>query len=195
MRRWFGWMFFGLGLLVAPATWAQTYAIDANHSSVEFRIRHLFSYVRGNFDQFEGTFDYEPGKPEAWKANAVIQAASINTRVAKRDDHLRSRDFFEVETYPTITFAGMEVTDVTAEGAKLHGLLTIHGVQKPVILEVAIHGTGNGPQGETRSGFTATTTVHRKDFGLMWNKVLEAGQLMVGEDVEITVEVEGVQKQ
>jgi polyisoprenoid-binding protein YceI len=91
-------------VLRAPAAWAATYVIDTDHSSVEFKIRHLFSYVKGSFNQFEGTIEHELGKPDRWKASAVIQAASIDTRVQKRDDHLRSKDFFDVEKHPTLTF-------------------------------------------------------------------------------------------
>lgn len=196
MRK-FRWLSAALSLMVmawAPAAWAATYRIDPDHSSVEFKIRHLFSWVRGQFDEFEGTFDYEPGKPEAWKAGAVIQTAGINTRVKKRDDHLRSKDFFDVETYPTMTFAGTNVTDATATSAKLHGLLTLHGVEKPVVLDLQIYGTGKDAWGGTRAGFTAATRINRKEFGLTWNKAVETGQLVVGEEVEITIEVEGVQQ-
>ena len=112
----------------------------------------------------------------------------------KRDQHLRSKDFFDVAQYPTLEFASTEVTDITPNSAKLHGLLTIHGIQKPVVLDLAIHGEGKDPWGNVRSGFTATTTINRKDFGLTWNQALESGQLLVGEDVDITLEVEGVVK-
>ena len=175
-----------------PLAWATTYKIDPDHTTVSFKIRHLFSYVRGTFDRFEGDFDYAPGHPEQWKASATVQAASIDTRVEKRDTHLRSKDFFDVEQYPTITFKSTGVSDVTATSAKLQGLLAIHGVEKPVVLEVTVHGEGKDPWGNTRSGFTATTTIDRKDFGVSWNKVAEAGQLLVGEEVEVTLEVEGV---
>ena len=179
-------------MLCAPAAWATTYAIDQDHSTVSFRIRHLFSYVRGTFNEFAGSLDYAPGHPEQWRASATIQAASIDTRVEKRDQHLRSGDFFSVEQYPTITFTSVKATNVTSAGAKLHGLLTLHGVERPVILDLTIHGEGKDQRGALRAGFTATTTINRKEFGIIWNKTLEAGQLMLGEDVEITLEIEGV---
>jgi len=178
---------------VQPA-WAATYTLDADHTAVSFKVRHLFSYVRGTFNQFEGTFEYEPGAPDTWKANAVIQADSIDTRVKERDKHLRSKDFFEVDKFPAITFVSTKVTDVTPEGAKLHGDLTIHGVTRPVVLDLAIHGAGKDPWGNVRSGFTATTAINRKDFGLTWNQALEAGKVLVGDEVEITIEVEGLLK-
>ena len=181
-------------LCICPAAWAETYAIDPDHTTVEFRIRHLFSHVRGTFDKFDGTIDYVPDHPEQWKTTATIQADSINTRVPQRDKHLRSKDFFEVETYPTIMFTTTEVTDATPTAAKVHGLLTIHGVQRPVVLDVEIHGVAKDPWGNVRAGFTGTTTINRKDFGLVWNQALESGQLLVGEEVEIVLEIEGIQK-
>lgn len=195
MRCWMGVLVVAALMLPAPAVWAATYVMDADHSSVEFRIRHLFSYVKGSFNQFEGTFEYEPDKPGSWKASAVVQAVSIDTRVEKRDNHLRSKDFFEVETYPTITFTSTKVTDATPVGAKLEGLLTMHGVEKPIVLDLSIHGTGKDPQGNARAGFTATTTIDRKEFGLNWNKAVEADRWLIGEQVEVSIEVEGVLKQ
>ena len=183
------------GSPVSAADRGGAYTIDPDHSAVTFKIRHLLSKTAGSFNEFEGTIDYEPGKPETWKAQAVIQAASIDTNVQKRDEHLRSKDFFEVEKYPTLTFKSTQVTDATDKGAKLHGLLTMHGVEKPVVLDLGIHGVGKDPWGNMRAGFTATTTIDRKEFGLTWNKAVEAGGFLVGDEVEITLEVEGLSKQ
>ena len=185
------WMVLG-SMLAAQAAWATTYAIDPDHTTVSFKVRHLFSKVEGVFTDVQGGFDYVAGHPEQWKAGAVMQAASINTRVEKRDQHLRSKDFFDVATYPTLTFKSTGVTDATSTNATLHGDLTIHGVTKPVVLELEMHGEGKDPWGNVRSGFTARTTINRKDFGLTWNEIVESGQLLVGEEVEITLEVEGI---
>lgn len=187
-------VFLGLVLCSALPAWATTYAIDKDHTTVSFKIRHLFSKVEGTFNEFEGSFDYAPGDPEQWTAQATIQAASIDTRVAQRDDHLRTADFFDTATYPTITFKSTNVAEATPTSAKLEGLLTLHGVEKPVVLDVTVHGEGKDPWGNMRSGFTATTTINRKDFGLTWNKAVETGQLLVGEEVEIILEVEGIVK-
>ncbi len=176
----------------APVVSAATYAIDKDHTTVGFKIRHLFSYVQGQFNDFAGSFVYEPGQPETWKVQAAIQAGSIDTNVEQRDKHLRSADFFDVATYPTLTFASSQVTAVTPTSAKVHGLLGLHGVEKPVVLDVEIHGVGKDPWGNVRSGFTATTTINRTEFGLTWNQALETGQLLVGEEVEIRLEVEGI---
>lgn len=171
---------------------AATYTIDADHTTVSFKIRHILSHVQGRFNQFEGSFDYDPDKPDTWKVNAKVEAASIDTNVAPRDKHLRSADFFNVEKFPTLTFVSTGVTDVTPTSAKLNGFLTIHGVEKPVVFELEIHGVVKDPWGNTRSAFTATTTINRKDFGLTWNQALETGQLLVGEEAAITLEVEGL---
>ncbi len=172
-----------------------TYNIDVDHTSVSFKIRHVLSNVVGQFKQFEGTFVYDPQKPEAWKAMAVIQAASIDTNVAPRDKHLRSPDFFDVEKYPTITFKSTKVTEVTPESAKLEGLLTIHGVEKLAVLDLEIHGVAKDTWGNVRAAFTATTKINRKDFSLTWNQAIEAGKFLVGDEVIITLEVEGLLKE
>ena len=185
----------GGALLAASPAWATTYTIDQDHTTIAFKVRHLFSYVRGTFDQFEGRFDYVPDHPEQWKVDATAQAASINTRVAKRDKHLRSADFFDVERFPTLSFRSAEVTEATPTHAKLRGLLTIHGVEKPTVFDLEIHGAGKDPWGNTRSGFTATATINRKDFGIVWNTVVDTGQLLVGDEVDITLEVEGIAKE
>lgn len=177
------------GLLAAPPVWAATYKIDKEHSTVGFKIRHLFSKTQGRFDQFEGTIEYEPGQPESWKTEAAIAVASINTNVAQRDKHLTTKDFFDVEQYPSITFKS---TAVTGGGAKLEGVLSMHGVEKPVVLDLEVHGVGKDPWGNVRAGFTATLKINRKDFGLTWNQVVEGGQVLVGEEVEILLEIEGI---
>lgn len=185
---------FVLGMLLAVPAWAATYAIDADHTTVSFKIRHLFTKVVGTFNAFSGSFDYVPGQPDQWRVEATIQAASIDTRVEPRDKHLRSADFFNAEQYPTLTFRSVQVTDATSTSATLHGLLNLHGVERPVVLELEIHGEGTDPWGNVRAGFTATTRLNRKDFGLTWNQVVEGGQLLVGEEVEITLEVEGIKQ-
>ena len=175
----------------ASAAWAGDYDIDADHSSVSFKIRHLVGKVKGDFGKFKGGFTFEKGKPGDAKATALIDAASINTGVKKRDDHLRSADFFDVKKFPELKFESTKY-DASGDEGKLHGNLTIHGVTKPVVLEVKFNGEGKDPWGNMRAGFTGTTTVNRKDFGLGWNKALETGGLLVGDDVEIALEIEGI---
>lgn len=179
-------------LIISPSVFAATYKIDTDHTTVSFKIRHILTNVQGHFRQFEGSFDYDPTKPETWKTNVTIQAASIDTNVSERDKHLRSPDFFDVDKFPTLTFKSTEVTDVTPTSAKLHGLLTIHGIEKPVVLDLEIQEVVKDPWGNVIASFTATTKVNRKDFGLTWNQVLEAGKVLVGDEVEITLEVAGL---
>ncbi len=187
-------IFFGVMVYMGfiSAASAATYKIDSDHTTIEFQIRHLFSNVKGTFTQFEGSFQFEPEKPDTWKTDATIQAASIDTHVKERDTHLRSKDFFDVEKFPTITFKSTGFKDVTATNAKMEGLLNIHGVEKPVVLDVEIHGVGKDPWNNVSAGFTATTKINRKDFGLTWNQALETGQFLVGEEVLITLEVAGL---
>ena len=182
-------------LLAAPiASSGANYKIDKGHSSVAFKVRHLFSNTTGRFDDFEGSITFDPENFAAASVEGTIQSASINTNHEKRDAHLKNKDFFDVEKYPKITFKSTKISDVddTAKTAKLHGNLTMHGVEKPVVLDVKYLGTAKDPWGTTRGGFSATTTINRKDFGIAWNETLDSGGLLIGEEVEIEINVEGM---
>jgi polyisoprenoid-binding protein YceI len=179
-------------LFFNPVLFAATYKIDPQHTTVSFKIRHILTPVQGYFRKFEGTFDYDPEKPESWKTEATIDAASIDTNVEERDKHLRSADFFDVAQFSTITFKSTGLTDVTPASAKLNGLLSIHGVEKPVTLDLEIHGVVTDPWGNTIASFTGATKINRKDFGLNWNQALETGQVLVGEEVTIVLDVAGI---
>ncbi len=181
-------------LSAAPALRAEVYIIDSGHSSVGFRVKHLVGKVPGRFTKFEGTVTYEPGKPDTWKTEAKIAADSVNTDNEKRDGHLKTPDFFDTAKCPDITFKSTKVTDVKGETAKLHGDLTMHCVTKPVVLDLEIGGTTKDPWGNAKAGFTATGTLNRKDFGIVWNKTLDAGGLMLGEDISIALDVEAAAK-
>lgn len=172
----------------APATWT----IDPNHSEVGFTIRHFFSKVPGNFEKFSGAIVYDPQKPEASSVKVDIDPNSINTRNEKRDNHLRSEDFFDVAKFPTLTFVSTKVAAAGEGKLKVDGNLTMHGVTKPVTLDVTFLGAGPSMNGEQRSGFTAVAKVNRKDFGILWNKTLDQGGTMLGDDVDINLSVEGV---
>lgn len=179
-----------LVLSSSAALRAETYDIDAAHSQVGFRIKHLVGKVPGRFTKFSGTIAFTPGKPETWKVDATIDPASINTDNEKRDGHLKAPDFFDVAKHPEMSFKSTKVTDVKGETAKLHGDLTMHGVTKPVVLNLELGGTTKDPWGNQKAGFTATGKVNRKDFGIVWNKTLDAGGLMLGEEVEVSIDVE-----
>lgn len=172
---------------------ATTYAVDHAHTSVNFRVKHLFTYVDGRFSKFDGTIEFDPAAPEKTKVSGTIDVASIDTNVEKRDTHLRSGDFFDVEKFPKLAFESTKVTDVDQKAgtAKLHGNLTIRDVTKPVVLDAKFLGAATDPWGNKKAGFSGTTTINRKEFGLGWNQALETGGLLVGEEVEIRIDVEG----
>ena len=193
MKRFKSFAFLVLACVFLPsAVWAAPYKVDKDHTSVSFKVRHLFSNVQGQFRDFDGTIEYDPDKPETWGAQGTIQVGSIDTGVAQRDKHLKSADFFETDKYPTITFKTTKVTDVTKESANVEGLLMMHGVEKPVRVDVEIHGVGQDPWGNTRAGFTATTKLNRQDFGVKWNEKLDSGGFLVGDDVMVTIEMEAI---
>jgi polyisoprenoid-binding protein YceI len=177
----------------AATVHAETWKIDGAHTTVGFSVSHLFTSVQGRFDRFDGTIEFDPQKPEAAVVRATVEAASINTNNAKRDEHLRSGDFFDVEKYPTLSFESTSgVTGMTGNTGQLAGNLTIHGVTKPVVFDVVFRGRGEDPWGNVRAGFSASLNINRKDYGLNWNKVLETGGVLVGEEVEIRLDVEGI---
>lgn len=179
---------FATAASAAPATWT----IDPSHSEVGFSIRHFFSKVPGTFDKFSGSVVYDPQKPENSSVKVDIDAVSINTKNEKRDNHLRSEDFFDVAKFPTLTFVSTKVTAAGENKLKVVGNLTMHGVTKPVTLDVTFLGAGPSREGEQRSGFEATAKLDRKDFGILWNKTLDQGGTMLGDDVDIKLGVEGV---
>lgn len=180
----------------ASGTTVQTYNVDPSHSRLGFTVRHMgFSKVRGSFEQFEGTVRMAPGDLSTLEADATVQTQSVTTNEAKRDEHLRSADFFEVETYPTITFESTDVRDVSGDRFTLVGEFTMHGTTKTIELAGEYLGEGADPWGGTRVAFEASAKLNRKEFGLNWNAVLEAGGVLVSDEVEITLEVQAVQQQ
>jgi polyisoprenoid-binding protein YceI len=178
--------------LIPSAAPAKTYNIDPGHTTVGFKVRHLFTEVGGTFGTFEGTIDFDPAKPEATTVKGSIDTASIDTNEKDRDEHLRNPDFFDVAKHPKITFESTKVTDVDAKAntAKIHGNLTMHGVTKEVVLDSKFAGEAADPWGNQKAGFSAETTIDRRDWGLTWNKALEAGNVLVGNDVKIRIDAE-----
>jgi polyisoprenoid-binding protein YceI len=169
-----------------------TYRIDRAHSEAVFQVRHLLTKVRGRFSDFEGTIQYDEANPERSSVNATIQATSIDTNESDRDTHLRSADFFDVEKFPTLTFRSTRVTKKGSESFDVAGDLTIHGVTKPVTLNVTFLGKATDPWGNERLGFEGETTINRKDFGLTWNAALETGGFLVGDEIKISVSVQAL---
>lgn len=177
--------------LAAGSAGADDWALDAAHSSVGFSVKHMaISKTRGTFDDFTAEVTFDPAKPESWTCTATIQAASINTADKKRDDHLRNEDFFDVAKYPTLVFKSTGAKMKDKNHGTLSGDLTMHGVTRAIDLDLEFLGSITDPWGNTRAGFTAETKIDRKDWGLTWNKTLDAGGLVVGNDVTITLEIE-----
>ena len=184
-----------LAALAAPALAQPTWEVDPVHSSIQFGVRHLMiSTVHGKFPKFTATAVGDGKDPTHAVIQASIDAASIDTGEAKRDEDLKSPDFFDVAKYPTITFKSTKVEPAGDHRFKLHGDLTMHGVTKPVVLDVEVTPEVKGMRGETRAGAHATTKVNRKDFGINWSKSMDGGGVVVGDDVEVSIEVEAAKK-
>jgi polyisoprenoid-binding protein YceI len=180
-----------LGLLAPALALADTavYKVDPDHSSVNFVIRHFVSNVPGRFTDFDGTVKYDQQNPAASSVEFTVQAASIDTDNDDRNNHLRSPDFFDVQKFPTLSFSSTSVKPKDADTLDVTGDLTIHGVTKQVTIPVDILGTLKTPRGE-KAGFETSFTVNRKDYGVLWNRVLDAGGTVLGEDVKINIAVE-----
>lgn len=177
----------------ATATATGTYAIDPTHSHIGFVARHaMVTKVRGSFDEFEGSGHFDAEQPERSQLQLRIQATSIDTRNEDRDAHLRSNDFFDMETYPTITFTSTSVEAVGGNHYRVTGDLTIKGVTKAVSVDFEYTGTAVDPFGNHRLGLEGTTTINRKDWGVNWNTALEAGGVLVSEKITLEFEVSAI---
>ena len=173
---------------------AETYKIDVAHSNVGFSIRHFFSKVPGRFKTYEGTVTLDPNDLSKATVSVTIEAASIDTGVKDRDKHLVGPDFFDAAKFPKITFTSTEVVANGPNKATVKGNLTLKGVTRPVTLEAEILGFSPDPWGGYRGGFEAKTSINRQDFGVAWNKVVEGGGAVLGDDVEIVLNIEGVRE-
>jgi polyisoprenoid-binding protein YceI len=175
---------------------ADTWQIDPMHTNVEFTVRHMMiSNVKGQFTKTSGTVTVNGSDPTSAQIDATIDATSIDTRVERRDNDLKGPNFLDVAKYPTITFKSSKVEAAGPGKWKVTGDLTLHGVTKLVVLDVEATGTPiKDPMGNTRAGASATTKINRKDFGLSYNKALEAGGVMVGDEVAISIDVEAIKK-
>lgn len=181
--------------VAAPAGAADIYTVDAGHSEVTFQVTHLtISKVRGRFKEFEGTVQVEAGKPELSSVEFKIKTAGIDTAEPKRDEHLKSPDFFDVANHPAITFKSSKIV---AKGKDLYdvtGNLSIRGNTKTVTLAVKALGPIQDLSGNTKMGFETAITINRKDFGVSWSKVMDNGGLVVSDDVAVTIALETVKK-
>ena len=184
--------------LVASASLARAevveFDVDASHTFVSFAVKHMVvSTTKGKFNDFSGSFSVDPADPTTLKASAKINVTSVDTANEKRDDHLRSPDFFDAAQFPEITFVTTG-TEKTEDGVVLTGDLTIKGVTKSVSIPVSVNGPITDPWGNARYGFEGGTKVNRQDWGLTWSKTMDGGGLVVGDEVRIEISVEGIQK-
>jgi len=180
-------------MTTTASTATRAYAIDPSHSNAHFSVRHLMiAKVRGSFSTISGSIQLAGDSPIPVAFSAEIDAATVDTRDAQRDGHLKSPDFFDVATYPKITFVSSHIEPVDATSFKATGTLTMHGVSAPVTLEAEVSGEGKDPWGNHRVAFEAKTKINRKDFGLVWNQSLDAGGVAIGDEVSITLDIESI---
>jgi len=186
------------GITVPPNTAPPgTYAIDGSHTNLSFRVSHLgFSRYTADFDKVDGKLQFDPANPSAMTVEATIDPKSLdlNSPPAGFHDELLGKAWLDATAFPAITFKSTKVEPAGDHRYKLHGDLTMHGVTKPVVLDVEATQQVKGMRGETRAGARATTKVNRKDFGINWSKTMDGGGVVVGDDVDVTIEVEGVKK-
>lgn len=179
----------------STTTGVSTWAIDQSHSLAEFSVRHMMvSTTRGQFEKIEGALQVDETDLTNSAVDVTIDVSTITTRDAKRDEHLRSADFFDIANHPTMAFKSTRIEKKSSEDYLVHGDLTIRGVTRPVTLKTEFNGFGTSPWGQTVAGFSADTEISRKDFGLEWNVALETGGVLVGDKVKIHLEVEAVKQ-
>jgi polyisoprenoid-binding protein YceI len=177
-------------LAASPAMGADTFMIDKGHSEVGFQIRHMMSKVRGRFTDFEGRIEVDHAKPAASSVELTIQATSIDTANANRDQDLRGADFFDVEKYPTITFKSTRMTPKGKDAYDVTGTLTMRGVSKEITLPVTFLGFMKNQRGVDSAGFETAVTLNRKDYGITWNRTLDAGGVLLGDEVYVSINLE-----
>ncbi len=181
-----------MSTMTSPATGITTLTIDPVHSEMAFQVRHLVTKVRGHFNEFSGTIQFDEAQPEQSSVELLITTASVDTKNGDRDKHLRSDDFFAAETHPQITFHSTRIVRKSDELFDVTGDLTMRGVTKSITLPVTYLGKAKDPWGGERAGFETALTINRKDYGISFNATLDNGGLLLGEDVKITINVEAV---
>lgn len=181
-------------LLAASPVLADTWVIDKSHSEASFQIRHMMSKVRGHFNDYAGTISVDPAKPESASVEFTVKAASIDTANERRDQDLRSANFFDTEKFPEITFQSTKVKAAGKDKYDVTGTLTMRGVAKEVTLPVSVLGFGKDPWGNDKAGFSIDATLNRKDFGIVWNKALDNGGVLLGDEVWVSINLEAAKK-
>lgn len=177
-------------LAQTSASQTEVFTVDKAHSSAEFKIRHLMAWKTGSFNDFDAAIQINRAEPAKSSVEFTIQTKSIDTRDASRDEHLRSPDFFEVAKYPTITFKSTSVTPKSPTLFEVAGDLTMHGVTRRIALPVEFLGFAKDGRGKEKAGFSIDTTLDRKDYGITWNRVLDEGGVLLGDEVKISINLE-----
>ena len=190
MRALIGCLVALLSLAASPALAADSYSFDKAHTTVLFQVRHIVTNVTGKFKDFEGQIQVDKANPPASTVDFTIQAASIDTNEPKRDEHLRSADFFDVANHPKLTFKSTSIKPAGKDSYQVTGELTMRGVTKPVTLDVAFLGEGKDPWGNDKMGFDVTGKLNRKDFDMNWNKALDNGGVLLADEVKVQIAVE-----
>ncbi len=176
-------------------TRTSTWTIDPTHSIAEFSVKHLVvTTVKGRFRELEGVLSIDEAQPENSFVTATIDVASVDTNLPDRDAHLRSDDFFNAEQYPKITFASTRLEKAGGSDYKVHGVLTIRDVSRPLVLDTEFQGEIDDPWGSRRAAFTATTQISRRDYGVKWNAMIETGGAVVSDNVKITLHIEAIRQ-
>jgi polyisoprenoid-binding protein YceI len=173
-----------------PASPTRTFIVDTSHSEVTFQVRHLLTKVRGRFSNFSGTVELDEARPDRSKVSFVVQAGSVDTGQDDRDTHLKSADFFAVDTFPTLTFASSRIIDRGNGQFDVAGELTIRGVTQAMVLPVSFLGRAKDPWGTEKLAFETAVTIDREEFGLVWNAPLEAGGFLVGDQVTVSISLQ-----
>jgi polyisoprenoid-binding protein YceI len=181
-------------LAAVPVTAGDSYVVEKAHSDALFTIRHMMSRITGRFSDFSGTINVDTGNPAASSVEFTINTPSIDTSLPDRDKDLRGPNFFDVEKYPTLTFKSTKITAASKDKFTVDGTLTMHGVSKPLSLAVEFLGFGKDPWGNDKAGFALETTLNRKDYGLVWNKALDQGGFLLGDDVKVVINLETAKK-
>ena len=172
-----------------------SWKIDPAHSEINFTVRHMMiSNVRGRFEAFTGTVEFDQQNPANSSVDVQIEAASINTRESQRDNHLRSADFFDAENFPYLTFKSKKVEVVDDSHGRVIGDLTIRGVTKEIVLDTEFNGMSQSPWGFSSAGFSAATKFNRKDWGLAWNMALETGGVLVSDEIKVNIDIEIIEE-
>jgi polyisoprenoid-binding protein YceI len=184
-----------LALVAPPLSAAETYVVDKDHSQVGFQVRHLLSQVRGQFDDYQGTIVFDREHPERSSVQFAIASKSINTSHAKRDEHLRSVEFFDVASHPQITFHSEKVVALGGGRYAVSGPLTMRGVTRQVTLPVEQLGPLTDPWGNVKAGFVTRLTLDRQDYGINWNAALDQGGTLLGDEVQVEIQLEAARQQ